>query len=96
MPVSDIPNPIDVLTDAVQDTCFDHPDRFDPLKRDIRQLVRSLAPAVKVSGLAQTVRDGVYFMKSMNPRRRDIIAEFFSAFSDDVTAADLAKAMECI
>lgn len=94
MSTLEMPNPSDILAEIVQNTCFDTPDRFDPLLNDIRSLLRSLAPDVSAGNLAKTVRAGVYFLRTSHSRR-DVIADFFDSYPVDTTAAEILAVMEC-
>lgn len=88
----EMPNPADVLREAVKGTVFDTPDRFAPLQRDIRALLQSLGGDVTAGNLASTVRSGVYFL-STPLQRRDVIADFFDFYPQDATVAEMLKAM---
>lgn len=96
IPIQEIPNPSDVLMDVVQGTGFDHPDLFDPLKRDIRFRVRNFPAAMTVREAAEELRTSEFFRKVHNPARRNVMAAFFDAYPASTTAGDVATAMECI
>lgn len=93
--IQEMPNPSIVLTEVVEGTCFANPDRFGPLLSDISSLLRSLAPDVTSGNLAKTVRAGVYFLRTSHSRR-DVIADFFDAYPESTTAAEIFATMEGI
>lgn len=94
MNILEMPSPSDVLAEVVENTCFDKPERFDPLLRDIHSLLQSLASDVTAGNLTKSVRAGVYFLSTPH-NRRDVIADFFDSYPVDATAAEILKAMEC-
>lgn len=93
MSILEMPNPVDVLTTVVEGSVYSHPDRFGPLLQDIRSLLRSLGGDVTAGSLVNTVRQGVYFLRTAH-QRRDLMAEFFECYPEDATATEILKTME--
>lgn len=93
MSILEMPNPMDVLHEAVAGTVFDTPERVGPLMQDIHALLQSLGGDVKAGNLTKTVRQGVYFLRTSH-HRRDVIADFFDFYPEDATVAEILKAME--
>lgn len=95
MSVLEMPNPSEVLRAVVEGSVYSQPDRFTPLLRDIRSLLRSLGGDVTAGSLVSTVRQGVYFLRTAH-QRRDLMAEFFESYPKGTTATEILKTMECI
>jgi|GEM_PF-3315212 len=81
------------LKSCAEGTIFEQQERLEGTAIAIRQMIRNHAPNASASELAGIVR---CFPEAFSGtvERRDVVAEFFDSFPDDLPAMRIAEGLE--